>query len=246
MLKDIVDGGVFLLNTMYGKEEVFDRLPRKVQEQIIGKKLKLYVIDAYKVAKDSGMGGRINTVMQVCFFAISGVLPREEAIHQIKYSIEKTYGKKGEEIVEMNLRAVDNTLDNLFEVQIPSEVTNNLAMIPPVPDTAPDFVRDVLGMMIARRGDEIPVSAMPIDGTYPTGTTQWEKRNIAQEIPVWDPNICIQCGKCALVCPHSVIRIKVYEPALMENAPETFKLRQKTAQAAVFALMSAPPRTSQP
>jgi pyruvate-ferredoxin/flavodoxin oxidoreductase len=223
MLKDIVDGGVFLLNTMYGKEEVFDRLPRKVQEQIIGKKLKLYVIDAYKVAKDSGMGGRINTVMQVCFFAISGVLPREEAIHQIKYSIEKTYGKKGEEIVEMNLRAVDNTLDNLFEVQIPSEVTNNLAMIPPVPDTAPDFVRDVLGMMIARRGDEIPVSAMPIDGTYPTGTTQWEKRNIAQEIPVWDPNICIQCGKCALVCPHSVIRIKVYEPALMENAPETFK-----------------------
>ncbi|MFN8371549.1 MAG: pyruvate:ferredoxin (flavodoxin) oxidoreductase [Anaerolineae bacterium] len=223
MLKDAIEGGVFLLSTPYSKEEVFDRLPRKVQEQIISKKLKFYVIDAYKVAKNSGMTGRINTVMQVCFFAISGVLPREEAIHQIKYSIEKTYGKKGEEVVEMNLRAVDNTLENLFEVAVPQQATSRAEMLPPVPAQAPAFVRNVLGEMIARRGDELPVSAMPIDGTYPTGTAQWEKRNLAQEIPVWDTNVCIQCGKCAMVCPHSVIRIKVVEPAALEGAPATFK-----------------------
>jgi pyruvate-ferredoxin/flavodoxin oxidoreductase len=161
--------------------------------------------------------------MQVCFFAISGVLPREEAIAAIKHSIEKTYGKKGEEIVEMNLRAVDQTLNNLYEVQWTTVGANGRVMQPLVPEAAPTFVKGVLGEMMARRGDLIPVSALPADGTYPTGTTQWEKRNLAQEIPVWNPNICIQCGKCAMVCPHAVIRIKVYDGAVSRTAPETFK-----------------------
>lgn len=223
MLQEVVPGGVFLLNTSFGPDEIWDQLPRTVQEQIIDKGLRFYVIDAYKVAKASGMRGRINTVMQVCFFAISGVLPREEAITEIKHSIEKTYGKKGEEIVAMNLKAVDNTLDNLFEVRVPAAVTSSITMIPPVPAYAPDFVRNVTAPMIARRGDDLPVSALPVDGTYPSGTTQYEKRNLAQEIPVWDPNICIQCGKCAMVCPHAVIRIKAYEPNALAGAPETFK-----------------------
>lgn len=223
MLKDLVPGGVFLLNTYYGADEIWDHLPEPIQEQIISKHLKFYVIDALKIAQEAGMKGRINTVMQVCFFAISGVLPREEAIDAIKHSIEKTYGKKGEEIVEKNLKAVDQTLENLFEVKVPAAVTSKVAFLPPVAETAPAFVRGVLGEMIARRGDLIPVSALPVDGTYPTGTAQWEKRNIATEIPVWDTNICIQCGKCAMVCPHAVIRIKAYDPALLEGAPATFK-----------------------
>lgn len=223
MLKDLVPGGVFLLNTPYGPDEVWDTLPQPIQEQIIGKNLKFYVIDALKIAQQAGMKGRINTVMQVCFFAISGVLPREEAIAAIKQSIEKTYGKKGEEIVEMNLNAVDRTLDNLFEVKVPTKVTSKAAFIPPVSPEAPAFVRNVLGEMIARRGDLLPVSALPVDGTYPTGSAQWEKRNLATEIPVWDPEICIQCGKCAMVCPHAVIRIKAYEPDILADAPETFK-----------------------
>jgi len=223
MLKDLVPGGVFLLNTYYSADEVWDHLPQPIQEQIISKNLKFYVIDALKIAQQAGMKGRINTVMQVCFFAISGVLPHDEAIDAIKHSIAKTYGKKGEEIVEKNLMAVDQTLENLFEVKVPTAVSSKVPFLPPVAEAAPAFVRGVLGEMIARRGDLIPVSALPVDGTYPTGTAQWEKRNIATEIPVWDPNICIQCGKCALVCPHAVIRIKTYDPALLEGAPATFK-----------------------
>lgn len=223
MLQEAVPGGVFLLNTVFGPDQIWGQLPHTVQEQIVNKGLHFYVIDAYKVAKASGMRGRINTVMQVCFFAISGVLPREEAIAEIKHSIEKTYGKKGEEIVAMNLKAVDDTLDNLFEVHVPQTISSSLKMILPVPAFAPDFVRNVTAPMIARCGDALPVSAMPVDGTYPSGTTQYEKRNLAEEIPVWDPEICIQCGKCAMVCPHAVIRIKAYEPAALQGAPETFK-----------------------
>ncbi len=223
MFNEVMPGGTFLLNTPYSADEVWGKLPRSAQEHIIEKRLKFYVIDALKVAKESGMPGRINVPMQVCFFAISGVLPREEAIAAIKKAIEKTYGKKGEEIVAMNLEAVDRTLENMFEVAVPEAVNSVIAMEPAVTSQAPDFVQNVLGRMIARQGDLLPVSAMPIDGTYPSGTTQWEKRNLADEIPVWDPNICIQCGKCALVCPHAVIRIKAYEPAALVGAPETFK-----------------------
>jgi pyruvate-ferredoxin/flavodoxin oxidoreductase len=222
MLEDVVPGGVFLLNAPYSAAEVWDYLPQRTQQQIIDKNLRFYVIDALSVARSVGMGGRINTVMQVCFFAISGVLPQEESIAEIKKSIKKTYGKKGEEIVALNLRAVDQTLAHMYEVPVPAYATSTAQLTAPVPANAPDFVRDVLGEMIARRGDLLPVSAMPIDGTYPSGTTQYEKRNLATEIPVWDPNVCIQCGKCALVCPHAVIRIKTYEPAALEGAPETF------------------------
>jgi pyruvate-ferredoxin/flavodoxin oxidoreductase len=223
VLLEAAPGGVFLLNTIYGPDEIWNHLTRPMQEQILAKHLRLFVIDANQVAKASGMGGRINTVMQVCFFAISGVLPRDEAIAAIKESIEKTYAKKGDEIVAMNLKAVDNTLDNLYEVRVPDKITSIIPILPPVPETAPEFVRNVVGKIIARKGDELPVSAMPIDGTFPNGTTQYEKRNLAHEIPVWDPEICIQCGKCALVCPHAVIRIKAFEPAALADAPATFK-----------------------
>lgn len=223
ILKDLVPNGVFLLNTFWSADEIWDRLPRDVQRHLFNKHIKFYVIDANKVARDAGLPGRINTVMQVCFFALAGVLPREEAIAAIKQAIEKTYAKKGEYVVEVNLAAVDRTLENLFEVQMPGHLTSEVDLRQPVPAEAPEFVRDVIGMMLARRGDELPVSAMPVDGTYPSGTTQWEKRNLAQEIPVWDPAVCIQCGKCAMVCPHAVIRIKAFEPAYAEGAPETFK-----------------------
>jgi pyruvate-ferredoxin/flavodoxin oxidoreductase len=223
MLKELVAGGTFLLNSPFGIEDTWDQLPRSVQTQIIGKNLKFYVIDAYKVARESGMGGRINTVMQVCFFAISGVLPRDQAIEHIKQSVHATYGKKGEHIVQMNLNAVDNTLDNLYQVEVPSKATSTIDRKASVSEQAPEFVIDVLGRMIAQAGDSLPVSALPIDGTYPTATTQWEKRNLAQEIPVWNPEICIQCGKCAFVCPHAVIRIKAYEPAYLDAAPMSFK-----------------------
>ncbi len=215
-------GSVFLLNSPFGPDEVWDNLPRSAQKTIIEKKLKFYVIDAVEVARAAGMGGRINTVMQTCFFAISGVLPREEAIASIKHSIEKTYGKRGESVVRKNFAAVDSALENLHEVKVPTAITSKFELRPAVPANAPDFVRNVEGLMIAGEGDLIPVSAMPIDGTFPTGTTQWEKRNIALEIPVWDEQLCIQCGKCVMVCPHAVIRAKVYD-ATINHAPEGFQ-----------------------
>ena len=223
MLDYAVPGAVFLLNAPFGPEEVWDQLPREMQEQIIEKNIKFYVIDAYKVAKETGMGVRINTIMQTCFFAISGVLPREEAIAKIKEAIRKTYGKKGEAVVQKNFAAVDQTLANLFEVKVPGKITATRTRPPIVSEKAPDFVKRVTAVMMAGKGDLLPVSAFPVDGTWPLGTTQWEKRNIALEIPVWDEALCIQCNKCALVCPHAAIRAKVYPPEYLEGAPPTFK-----------------------
>ncbi|MCC6146413.1 MAG: pyruvate:ferredoxin (flavodoxin) oxidoreductase [Anaerolineaceae bacterium] len=222
VLKYARPGGVFLLNSSHGPGEVWQHLPAEVQKAIIEKNLRFYVIDGYDVALKTGMGGRVNTIMQTCFFAISGVLPKEEAITQIKKSIQKTYGKRGETVVQQNFAAVDSTLENLHEVVVPLQVTSNLERVF-VPAEAPEFVKDVLAPMLYYEGDNLPVSAMPVDGTFPTGTSQWEKRNIALEIPIWEPDLCIQCGKCVFVCPHAVIRHKVYDPALLEGAPETFK-----------------------
>ncbi|WP_254567445.1 pyruvate:ferredoxin (flavodoxin) oxidoreductase [Oscillatoria sp. HE19RPO] len=222
VLSAAAPGAIFLLNSPYPHEEVWNQLPIETQEQIVRKSLKVYTIDANKVARESGMSGRINTVMQVCFFALAGVLPRDEAIAQIKKAIEKTYGKKGKEIVRMNLQAVDNTLANLFEVPL-GQASSPIHKLPAIPDLAPAFVRDVEGKMLVKEGEVLPVSALPCDGTYPTATSKWEKRNIATEIPVWDPDVCVQCGKCIMVCPHAVIRGKVYEPAALANAPATFK-----------------------
>ncbi len=216
-------GATFLLNTPFGPDEVWDHLPREVQEAIVEKRLKLFVIDAYKVAKDTGMGVRINTIMQTCFFAISGVLPRAEAIEQIKKAIKKTYGKKGDVVVQKNFAAVDHTLAHLYEVELTGKVTATRSMPPTVSDAAPDFVKRVTAVMMSGKGDLLPVSAFPVDGTWPVATTQWEKRNIALEIPVWDAALCIQCNKCAMVCPHAAIRAKVYDPALLAGAPATFK-----------------------
>ncbi len=216
-------GGTFLLASPYGPDEVWDQLPRQVQAQIIAKKLRLFVIDAVGVAQATNMGGRINTIMQTCFFAISGVLPRDEAIEKIKQSIRTTYGRRGEAVVKANFAAVDHTLAHLYEVQYPNQVTSKINMESPVSDEAPAFVKDVTAQIIAGEGDNLPVSAFPVDGTWPMATTQWEKRNLALEIPVWDSAICIQCGKCALVCPHAAIRTKVYSPESLAGAPETFK-----------------------
>jgi pyruvate-ferredoxin/flavodoxin oxidoreductase len=224
MVKTLVTGGTFLLNTPFSKDEIWSKLPTPLQASLIAKKAKFYVIDATKVARDSGMGGRINTIMQVCFFALSGVLPREKAIESIKYSIKKTYGKKGEEVVAKNLKAVDNTLEHLHEVPVASSKMNGSGpLLPPVTDNAPAFVKNVLGRITAGEGDELPVSAFPVDGTFPTGTAQYEKRNLALDIPVWDEKVCIQCLKCVAICPHATIRAKVYEPAALKDAPATFK-----------------------
>ncbi len=223
MVAPLNAGGTFLLNAPWKADEVWDHLPRAMQQQIIAKHIRLYAIDANKVAQASGMGNRINTVMQVCFFALSGVLPKDEAIAAIKHAIEKSYANKGDEMVAMNINAVDQTMSQLFEVTVPAQTSSLFELPPPVAQTAPPFVRDVLGMMIAGRGDELPVSELPCDGTYPSGTARWEKRNLALEIPAWDSQVCIQCGKCAMVCPHSVIRIKVYDEKELAAAPVTFK-----------------------
>jgi pyruvate-ferredoxin/flavodoxin oxidoreductase len=223
MLKYAREGATFLLNSMYSKDEVWEHLPQEVQSAIIEKKLKFYVINGYDVAEQTGMGQRMNTIMQTAFFAISGVLPREQAIDEIKKAIEKTYGKRGEAVVQKNYEAVDATIASLFEVAVPAKVSSKLALRLPVPNEAPAFVKDVLGQMINFNGDNLPVSAMPIDGTFPTATAQWEKRNLALEIPVWDADLCIQCGKCVMICPHAVIRHKVYDEKLLADAPEAFK-----------------------
>ena len=223
VLQTIIPGGTFLLNSIYGPDDVWNQLPRHIQKQIIDKKLKLYVIDAYEVAKKAGMGSRVNTIMQTCFFAISGVLPREKAIEAIKYSIKKTYGKKGESVVQKNYEAVDQTLANLFEVKIPTSVTGTIEMPPVVSDKAPEFIKEVTAKIIAGLGETLPVSAFPVDGTFPTDSARWEKRNIALEIPVWEADICIQCNKCAIVCPHAAIRTKVFETADLVGAPAGFK-----------------------
>ncbi len=222
VLKHAAPGGTFLLNTAYSAETVWEHLPRLVQEKIRKLQLKFFIIDGYQVAKESGMGTRINTVMQTCFFAISGVLPREEAIDKIKQAIEKTYGKKGKAIVEKNFAAVDHSLAHLQQVKIPSDM-NGHEMPPVVSEEAPDFVRDVTATLLADRGDDLPVSKMPVDGTFPLGTSKWEKRNIALQVPVWDPEVCTQCGMCSMVCPHGVIRSRTYDESRLEDAPETFK-----------------------
>ena len=223
VLKEAIPGATFLLNSLYGPDEVWDKLPRTIQEQIIRKKIKFYVIDGYKVAQATGMGSRVNTIMQTCFFAISGVLPRDQAIEAIKKSIKKTYGKKGDQIVQQNYDAVDQTLANLFQVKVPASVTSKIEMPPVVSSHAPDFVKKFTAPIMAGFGDSLPVSAMPVDGTYPTATARWEKRNIALEIPVWDMPVCIQCNKCAIVCPHASIRVKVFDPKELAKAPATFK-----------------------
>jgi pyruvate-ferredoxin/flavodoxin oxidoreductase len=223
MLSTLVEGGVFLLNSPFSKDDVWDNLPREVQTHLIARKARFFIIDAYQVARETGMGSRMNTILQTCFFAISKVLPREQAIEAIRESIRYTYGKKGDDVVQQNLRAVDETLAHLFEVTVPGKVTSQVEMPAAFSPQAPYFERNVLGVIYSGHGDEIPVSAMPVDGTFPTGTAKWEKRNIALEIPAWDTKVCIQCGKCAMVCPHAVIRIKVYNSKELEGAPITFK-----------------------
>ena len=243
MLSKLEKGGVFLLNSPFGKEEVWDNLPAEVQEQIIKKKVRFYVINAVNIAQDLGLGARINTIMQTAFFIISGVLPKEQAIQFIKDAIVKTYGRKGQNVIDMNMRAVDTAIKSIDEVKYPDKVTSALHMRSPVPDHAPEFVKKVTGEIIAGRGTGLPVSALPDDGTWPTGTTQFEKRNVADNIPVWYPELCIQCGQCSLVCPHATIRIKFYDPSELSDAPSAFKsvdARAKKMQGLKFTVQVAP------
>ncbi len=224
VLETACEGATFLLNSPYGPDEVWDKIPMETQRAIIEKKLKFYVVDGYKVARDAGMGTRINTVMQTCFFALSNILPPDDAIAKIKDAIRKTYGRRGQTVLDRNFAAVDTALASMHQVKVPGEITSDIRRHPGVPDIAPDFVQRVTRMMIEGKGDLLPVSALPVDGTFPTGTTKWEKRSIAQEIPIWDPDICIQCSLCALVCPHAAIRINVWDPKTLEQQPPpTFK-----------------------
>jgi pyruvate-ferredoxin/flavodoxin oxidoreductase len=223
VLEHAAPGAVFLLNAPFAADKVWDELPREMQEQIVEKKVRFFAIDAYALAKQVGMGGRINTIMQTCFFGISGILPRDEAIGHIKKSIEKTYGKRGPEVVKRNCEVVDLALEHLHEIPVPKGASSARKRPPLVSDKAPDFVQKVTAVMLAGKGDLLPVSAFPVDGTWPTGTAKWEKRNLALEIPVWDAKICIQCNQCALVCPHAAIRAKVYDESALSSHPATFK-----------------------
>jgi pyruvate-ferredoxin/flavodoxin oxidoreductase len=223
VLEAAMPGAVFLLNSPFSAAEVWDKLPKTTQEEMLRKKIEFYVIDGYEVARKAGMGTRINTIMQTCFFAISGVLPRDEAIDHIKKAIYKTYGKRGEAVVQKNYAAVDHALAHLEKVKLPAAVSSNFDLIPPISPKAPKFVREVLGQIAGGHGDQLPVSAIPAGGAFPSATAQWEKRNIAQFIPVWDKELCIQCGKCVMVCPHAVIRAKVYSEELGKKAPATLQ-----------------------
>ncbi len=236
-------GGIFLLNSPGHPDEVWKLLPREMQEQIILKNLSFYAIDASTVARNVGMAGRINTIMQTCYFAISGVLPKDDAIAAIKYAIKKTYGKRGDAVVQRNYEAVDGTLANLVKIEYPDAPNSTHHNKPMVPTSAPDFVQRVTAVMLAGKGDLLPVSAFPVDGVWPTGTTQWEKRNIAEEIPVWETDLCIQCNKCAMVCPHAAIRPKVFSPDCLTNAPATFKSTEFKAReypGMLYSLQVAP------
>ncbi|MFO7547754.1 MAG: pyruvate:ferredoxin (flavodoxin) oxidoreductase [Acidimicrobiia bacterium] len=235
VLASAAPGGTFLLNSPYGPDEVWDHLPARVRRQIQDKKLGFWVVDASAIAREAGLGGRINTVLQTCFFALARVLPKEEAIVAIKDTVQKAYGKRGEVVVRRNLDAIDRSLDGLRQVEVPAEPVEVPAGLDQVTtgsglEDAPDFVRRVTAMMMAGRGDLLPVSALPVDGTFPTGTTRWEKRSIAEEIPIWDPGICIDCARCALVCPHAAIRVKVYEPAFTGGAPDGFLWKEATGR----------------
>ncbi|MDH7601372.1 MAG: pyruvate:ferredoxin (flavodoxin) oxidoreductase [Armatimonadota bacterium] len=223
MLSNLEEGGTFLLTSQYGPDEVWDTLPQEVQQQIIDKKAKFYVIDAIDIAREIGLGPRINVIMQTAFFKISGILPIDEAVRLIKEAIKKSYGRYGEKVVEMNYKAVDTALERIYEVKYPDRVTSKIKMPPVVSDDAPEFVKEVTAELIAMRGDRLPVSKFPLDGKYPTGTAAFEKRNIAVEIPEWIPEACLQCGLCSLYCPHAAIRIKAYDADLLKNAPPTFK-----------------------
>ena len=243
VLEYAATGAVFLLNAAGEAVTVWDRLPREMQEQMIEKRIRFFVIDAYALAKQVGMGGRINTIMQTCFFGISGILPRDEAIAHIKKSIEKTYGKRGPEVVRRNCEVVDLSLAELHEIPVPSAVSAAHSRPPLVSERAPDFVQKVSAVMMAGKGDLLPVSAFPVDGTWPVGTAKWEKRNLALEIPVWDTKVCIQCNQCALVCPHAAIRAKVYDDSVLAGAPETFKstaYRSPEYKGKMFTIQVAP------
>ena len=215
-------GATFLLNSPYGADDVWERLPRVVRETIVGKRLRFFVIDASRVARESGLGGRVNTILQTCFFALSNVLPKDDAIASIKRAIEKSYGKRGKKVVEANFAVVDRALDELEEVEIPAAGSGGTELLPIVPANAPPFVREVTAKMLAGLGDELPVSAIPVDGTFPSGTTAFEKRNVADVVAWWDSDLCIQCGQCSFVCPHSVIRAKYYDAGRLQGAPEGF------------------------
>ena len=223
VLRQAAPGATFLLNIPYGPDEVWNQLPRSVQTQILAKKLRFYVIDASRVAREAGLGNRINTVLQTCFFAISGVLPRDQAIARIKHSIEESYGDKGGDVVRRNFQVVDDALAHLHEVRVPDAATSGVVHLPLVPDSAPPFVREVIAQMMAGRGDDLRVGQMPVDGTFPSGTAAFEKRNVSDIVAVWDQDLCVQCGQCGFACPHSVIRGKYYDERKLDTAPPTFK-----------------------